>query len=290
MKYLYLKDHKSSSFTEPAFDRLGACRICKNLRFTTANFHDIGAPLGVCIVKNAQKQGFFAFFLSYWAKPDRLLEKKQLRKYNYTMKKEFLPYNLVRNNALKMAHRIYHDGIIPDVIYISLRGGAYLGNVISEYFKFVHRRSRPVYYAAMVARSYTGVHESDEVRVEGWTYAPDALRVGDKVLLVDDIFDSGRTINHLSQLIMEKGIPRKDLKVAVHDYKYFHNHTGQLPIQPDYWCRKHDIYNDDEDTWIHYMSHELVGLSEEELEEHYYAQDPELREVLQVINSTPWNS
>jgi hypothetical protein len=32
------------------------------------------------------------------------------------------------------------------------------------------------------------------------------------------------------------------------------------------------------------MSHELVGLSEEELEKNYYAQDPELREVLNVIN------
>ena len=136
------------------------------------------------------------------------LEKKLSLHYNSPMKKEFLPYDLVRNNALKMAHRIYHDGIIPDVIYISLRGGAYMGNVISEYFKFVHRGSRPVYYAAMVARSYTGVRESEEVRVEGWTYTPDALRVGDKVLLVDDIFDTGRTINHLARVIMEKGIPQ----------------------------------------------------------------------------------
>ena len=51
------------------------------------------------------------------------------------MKKEFLPYDNVRNNALKLAHRIHLEGFVPDVIYISLRGGAYLGNVISEYFK-----------------------------------------------------------------------------------------------------------------------------------------------------------
>jgi hypoxanthine phosphoribosyltransferase len=199
------------------------------------------------------------------------------------MKKEFLRYDTVRNNALKMAHKIYQEGFIPDVIYVSLRGGAYLGNVISEYFKIVHRRARPVYYAAMVARSYTGIRESDEVKVEGWTYAPDALRVGDKVLLVDDIFDSGKTINHLARMILEKGIPRKDMKVAVHDYKYFYNKAEQLPIQPDYFCRKHELSVKDEDVWIHYMSHELVGLTQEELETHYYAQDPELRDVLQVI-------
>ena len=120
------------------------------------------------------------------------------------MKKEFLPYNTVRNNALKIAHRIYHDNFIPDVIYVSLRGGVYLGNVISEYFKIVQRRVRPVYYAAVVARSYTGVGAADEIKVEGWTYSTESLRTGDKVLLVDDIFDTGNTINHLAKLIMEK--------------------------------------------------------------------------------------
>ncbi|MDR1863853.1 MAG: phosphoribosyltransferase [Treponema sp.] len=199
------------------------------------------------------------------------------------MKKEFLPYDRVRNNALKMAARIYHEGFIPDVIYASLRGGAYLGNVISEYFKIIQRRSRPVYYAAVVARSYTGVGTADEVKVEGWTYPPDALRTGDKVLLVDDIFDSGQTINHLAEIIMERGIPRKDLKVAVHDYKYFYNKDEQYPIQPDYWCRKHELSVEDEDIWIHYLSHELVGLAPEELEENYYAQDPELRDVLKIL-------
>ena len=200
------------------------------------------------------------------------------------MKKEFLPYEKVRNNALKMAHRIYHDGFIPDVIYVSLRGGVYLGNVISEYFKIVQRRARPVYYAAVIARSYTGVAESAEVKVEGWTYMPEHLRTGDKVLLVDDIFDSGKTINHLANVIMERGIPRKNLKVAVHDYKYFFDKVEQHPVQPDYWCRKHGLSLNDEEIWIHYSSHELIGLSQEELEEHYYAEDPELREALQVLH------
>jgi hypoxanthine phosphoribosyltransferase len=200
------------------------------------------------------------------------------------MRKEFLPYEVVRNNALKMAHRIYRGGFIPDVIYVSLRGGVYLGNVISEYFKIIQRKGRPVYYAAVVARSYTGVRESEEVKVEGWTYSPEHLRTGDKVLLVDDIFDSGRTINHLANIIMEKGIPREDMKVAVHDYKYFYNKAEHLPIQPDYWCRKHELSVKDEDLWIHYSSHELIGLNKEELEEHYYAADPELREVLQILH------
>ncbi|MDR0562838.1 MAG: phosphoribosyltransferase [Spirochaetaceae bacterium] len=199
------------------------------------------------------------------------------------MQKEFLPYNVVRNNALKLAHRIYRGGFIPDVIYVSLRGGAYLGNVISEYFKVVRKSGRPVYYAAVVARSYTDVRQAEKIMVEGWTYSPEHLRIGDKVLLVDDIFDTGRTINHLANIILTRGIPRQDLKVAVHDYKYVHDKPEQLPIQPDYWCRKHDASLQHEETWIHYMSHELVGLTGEELEANYFAQDPELRPVLDMM-------
>ncbi len=199
------------------------------------------------------------------------------------MRKEFLPYDVVRNNGIKMAHKIYKDGFYPDVIYVSLRGGVYLGNIISEYFKILQRRARPVYYAAVVARSYTGVKESEEVKVEGWTYPTESLRTGDKILLIDDIFDTGRTINHLANLIMETGILRKDLKIVVHDYKYFYDRAEQLPIQPDYWCRRHDLSVKEEDMWIHYSSHELIGLSLEELETYYFSRDPELREALAII-------
>ncbi|MDR0323682.1 MAG: phosphoribosyltransferase [Treponema sp.] len=199
------------------------------------------------------------------------------------MKKEFLQFDTVRDNAIKLAHQIYSEGFVPDVIYVSLRGGAYLGNVISEYFKVVHKGQHPVYYAAVVARSYTDVAKAEKVKVDGWTYSPEHLRVGDKVLLIDDIFDSGRTINHLAQIIIDKGIPRTDLKIAVHDYKYFFDKEKQLPIQPDYWCRKHEFSIHDESTWIHYMSHELVGLTETELENSYYKHDPSLQDVMSII-------
>ncbi|GMO44758.1 MAG: phosphoribosyltransferase family protein [Termitinemataceae bacterium] len=201
------------------------------------------------------------------------------------MEKEFLPFDVVRNNALKMAHRIYHDGFVPDIIYVSLRGGAYMGNVISEYFKIVRKDLRPCYYAAVVARSYTDIGNNDKVSVDGWTYSPEHLRTGDKVLLVDDIFDTGRTVNHLANIILEKGIPRKDLKIAVHDYKVFFDKTPQLPIQPDYWARMQRFSVKDEPHWIHYMSHELIGLSGSELQEHYYKADSELEEVLKIIKN-----
>ncbi|MCX7030309.1 MAG: phosphoribosyltransferase family protein [Spirochaetes bacterium] len=196
------------------------------------------------------------------------------------MRKEFLPYQVVRNNAIRLARRAWQEGFVPDVIYVSLRGGAYMGNVISEFFKLVRRGDRPSYYAAVVARSYCDVGEQDRVKVDGWTYDPVYLRTGDKVMLVDDIFDSGRTINHLVEIIMDKGIPRGDVRVAVHDYKVRRYLDRQLPVQPDLWCRRHDLAGPEDDFWIHYLSHELVGLTDEEKREHYFRDDPELADAL----------
>jgi hypoxanthine phosphoribosyltransferase len=199
------------------------------------------------------------------------------------MHKEFVPYDMIRNNALKLAYRIYRDGFIPDIIYVSLRGGAYMGNVISEYFKFIRGENKPVFYAAVVARSYSDVSVQDEVKVDGWTYSPDFLRPSDKVLLVDDVYDSGRTINYLAREIMARGLPRQTIKIAVHDYKIREYKPDTHTIHPDYYCRKIEVARPEDETWIHYMSHELVGLTPEESARYYLSQDPELAEAMKLV-------
>lgn len=199
------------------------------------------------------------------------------------MIKEFLTYDTVRNDALKLAHKIFYTPFFPDVIYASLRGGAYMANIISEYFKIASKKynHHPVLYAGVVARSYSDIAQHTKVYIDGWTYPPENLRPGDKILLIDDIFDSGLTINTLVKTLMNsRGIPRDDIKVVVHDYKYFTYQKEQLPIQPDFYCRKFEINTPEENRWIHYMSHELVGLTENELEQNYYSKDEELRTVL----------
>ncbi|MDR1625608.1 MAG: phosphoribosyltransferase [Spirochaetia bacterium] len=197
--------------------------------------------------------------------------------------KEFLDFSTVRSNGLKLAHAIHRSGFVPDIIYVSLRGGACLGNIISEYFKVVRRHERPVFYAAVVAHSYSDIKKHARVRVDGWTYNPDHLRSGDKILLVDDIFDSGNTINHLVGILLQKGIPREDIKVAVHDYKLRPGADPEHPVQPDFYCRRHLVGSSRDDTWIHYMSHELIGLSAEEIELHYLQADPQLQEVFRLL-------
>ena len=104
-----------------------------------------------------------------------------------------------------------------------------------------------------------------------------------QILIVDDIFDSGETINFLVGDLVKKGLNRKNIKVAVHDYKNRHNKKEGLEVVPDWWSRKHEIYSEKDDIWIHYMSHELVGLTKEELEEHYFKNNPALKKVFEGV-------
>jgi hypoxanthine phosphoribosyltransferase len=199
------------------------------------------------------------------------------------LKKEFVPYSTIRDNSIKLAYNIYMSDFIPDVIYVCLRGGAYLGNIISEYFKIIRRNEAPLFYAAVVARSYFYTGGKNEVIVDGWTYDPSFLKQGEKILFVDDIFDSGHTINHLINIILEQGIPREDIKVAVHDYKIRTYMCDELPIKPDFWCRYCEIKSTDDDVWIHYLSHEIDGLSKTEYRRYFPVKDDELSKALKFI-------
>ncbi len=37
--------------------------------------------------------------------------------------KKYISYEEIRINGFKLAYKIYKDGFIPDIMYVSLRGG-----------------------------------------------------------------------------------------------------------------------------------------------------------------------
>lgn len=201
------------------------------------------------------------------------------------MAKEFITHDNLRDSALKLAYKIYkEDHYVPDIIYAGMRGGAYLGNVFSEFYKLVCAKNsiKSVKYAAVVARSREALipGEDTDVVVDGWTFDPKQLTIDSKVLIVDDIYDTGNTINLLTNVFLDHGIKRENIKIAVYDYKVL-NYAKKLPIQPDYYCRKFVLDSPSDSKWIHYLSHEYVGLTDEEIDKVY--DDPEVRSILHEI-------
>ncbi len=184
------------------------------------------------------------------------------------MNKEFLSPQTIRNNALLLAEKIHADAFIPTIMYVSLRGGATFGNAISEYFKLASHATHKPLYAAVVARSYD-TFNSDKVHIDGWTFKPQSIQSSDFIMLIDDIFDSGKTLNALVQEIIAHGVSKERIKIAVHDYKIRTFENIQHTFIPDYYSRKIIIEKPEDDTWIHYLSHELDGLTESEIHTHY---------------------
>jgi hypoxanthine phosphoribosyltransferase len=177
--------------------------------------------------------------------------------------KEFLSPQTVRDNGILLASRIRETGFVPDVVYLALRGGAHLGCVIVECARLWGDSPR---IAAFVARSYHG-QERGELHVDGWTLPPEKLQEelpqNAKIMVVDDIFDSGRSMNFVCRILLAHGVLRENLKVVVHDFRETEENLG-LDIQPDFFVRKFS-----DDRWIHYLEHELEGLTEAELREYY---------------------
>ena len=203
------------------------------------------------------------------------------------IEKEFITQEMIRDASLKLAEKMYkEDGFFPDIIYDSLRGGAYMANVISEYYKIVGKKiGKSLLYAAVVARSYGSVREhSNHVDIVGWSVSPESLDKNSKVLVVDDIFDTGMTVNELVNALTDVGLKRENIKVAVYDYKIYHYKKDEkLPIQPDYYSRRHDIYKPEDSKWIHYTMHEFIGLSDEEIDKLY--EDEDVKRILKEILS-----
>ena len=108
-----------------------------------------------------------------------------------------------------------------------------------------------------MSSSYYGINQQDkEVRVHGLNYIIDHVNSDDELLLVDDVFDSGRSVIAIVDELKLKtraNLP-ETIKIATPYYKPDRNTTEIIP----------DYYVHETDRWL-VFPHELAGLSSEEI-------------------------
>ena len=113
--------------------------------------------------------------------------------------------------------------------------------------------------------------------MHGLNYIIDNVNADDALLLVDDVFDSGRSINAILNELSDKtraNLP-KTIKVATPWYKPDKNTTDIVP----------DFFIHETDQWL-VFPHELSGLSDEEIA----AAKPEIWETISVMKAKPENN
>ncbi len=171
------------------------------------------------------------------------------------MDKHFISAESLLRDSFVLARRIFDRGFRPDFIVGVWRGGAPVGIAVQEFLEF---QGIPSDHIAIRTSSYTGINQQDKkVRVHGLQYVIDHADSEHRLLIVDDVFDSGRSIRAILEELSIKcrrNLP-ETIRIACPWYKPTKNVTSLIP----------DYYVHETDQWL-VFPHELNGLTLEEIQ------------------------
>lgn len=170
------------------------------------------------------------------------------------MNKVYISADVLLDDSFKMAHMILESGFEPDYIVGVWRGGTPIGIAVQEYLDYRGLKSDHI---AIRTSSYTGITtRTSTVRVHGLGYIVDNINAHDKLLIVDDVFDSGLSVDAIIRDLQEqcrRNMP-EDTRVATVYYKPEKRKTERVP----------DYYIHETDDWL-VFPHELHGLTMDEI-------------------------
>ena len=158
------------------------------------------------------------------------------------------------DDSFRLGHQIMESGFHPDYIIGIWRGGTPVGIAVQELLSY---HGFPSDHIAIRTSSYTGIEEQDEeIRVHGLHYIVENVNANDSILIVDDVFDSGRSVEAVIQRIQE--LSRRNapevMRVATVYYKPGKRKVDLVP----------DFYIHETEEWL-VFPHELGGLTREEV-------------------------
>jgi hypoxanthine phosphoribosyltransferase len=157
-------------------------------------------------------------------------------------------------DSFRLAHKVYTDGFHPQFIVGIWRGGTPVGIAVQEYFEY---KKIETDHISVRTSSYYGIdRQSKEIRVHGLHYLVENANADDSLLIVDDVFDSGRSVDALIKTIRElsrRNTPG-DIRVACPWYKPSKN---AVDFEPDYYLHESA-------DWL-VFPHELDGLEPSEI-------------------------
>ena len=180
------------------------------------------------------------------------------------MDKHFISANQLLEDSFRLGNMIYRSGFRPHFIIGVWRGGTPVGIAVQEYLAF---RGIETDHISIRTSSYHEIGQQEKiVKVHGMQYVIDNINADDSLLLVDDVFDSGRSIIAILNELESKtrrNLPNT-IKVATPWFKPTKNITD---ITPDYYLHETE-------SWL-VFPHELVGLTAEEIQtgKHYLSDD-----------------
>ena len=181
------------------------------------------------------------------------------------MEKIYISANDLLLDSYKLGIKIFDSGFKPNFIVGVWRGGTPVGIAVQEILTYLEA---PSDHIAIRTSSYTGIGEQNKkVQVHGLDYIIQNINYDDQLLLVDDVFDSGSSIQAILDTLDKKSRRNtpKDIRIATPWFKPRNNKTQRVP----------DYYIHETDKWL-VFPHELQGLTEDEI----FNNKPGVKELL----------
>ncbi len=178
------------------------------------------------------------------------------------MQKKFITAEELLLDSYRLSMQIYQSGFRPDFIVGLWRGGSPVGIAVQDCLDYLGIKTDHI----SLRTSYRGlasyqqmISNSDNIRVHGTQYLLDNLNAENRLLIIDDVFSSGLSVQAVINRLQQKlrlNMPG-DVRVAVPWYKPAQNKTTRVP----------DYYLYETEDWL-VLPYELNGLSEQEIAEH----------------------
>jgi hypoxanthine phosphoribosyltransferase len=171
--------------------------------------------------------------------------------------KVFISANSLLQDSMELARLIVQSGFRPTYLVAMWRGGAPIGIAVQEVLEYhaIHAD-----HIAIRTSSYLGIDDQAKtVRVHAIDYLVSRLTAEDELLLVDDVFDSGRSLDAVMETLTRRcrrNLP-ENIRIATVYYKPKRNRSK---LVPDYYVRETD-------SWL-VFPHEIQGLTQEEILTH----------------------
>ena len=176
--------------------------------------------------------------------------------------KNYLFANDYLHDAWRLAAQVKNSGWRPDVLIALWRGGAPVGVAVHEFLKVSGLSIR---HLPLKCKSYAGIEDNSlGVTFECAEEVLASLKPGEKVLVVDDVFDTGTPAEAMVRRLAERN---GEMRLAC---VYWKPTKNQTTLRPDF------VVNEVLDRWI-VFPHEIEGLTPDEIRE----KDPMLADLLE---------
>lgn len=176
------------------------------------------------------------------------------------MNKRFIAADDLLRDSFQLAANIYEAGFRPDFLVGLWRGGSGVGIAVQEGLDYFGVKTDHI----AIRTSYTGaprysqmVSTADSIRVHGMQYLLENLSAHHSMLIVDDVYSTGSSVNAVIGQLANK--TRRNLPGDIRIATVWYRPTDKTLRTPDYYVHKTS-------DWL-VLPYELSGLSIDELRE-----------------------